>query len=121
MRVPEMELIDAQMSLWLSAFPRKHICTQNPCSFGTTTHRKLTTVQLSLQLSLSSPCHGAWGQHRGEVPLACVGLWAARLRRAGFPVETPTLKVGSHLRPRESLVMGTLELVTRCHSFTPAQ
>ena len=59
MRVPEMELIDAQMSLWLSAFPRKHICTQNPCSFGTTTHRKLTTVQLSLQFSLSSPCH-AW-------------------------------------------------------------
>jgi len=61
------------------------------------------------------------GQHGGEVPLACVGLWAARLRRAGSPMETPTLKVGSHLRPQESLMMGTLELVTRCRSFALAQ
>ena len=49
--VSEMELRDAQMSLWLSAL--------NPYSVGATTHHKLTTAQLSLQFSLSLPCHGA--------------------------------------------------------------
>lgn len=95
-----MELIDAQMSLWLSAFPESIFALRIPAFLALPT-TELTTVQLSLQFSLSSPRQCTGGQHGGEVHSGvCVGLWAARLRRARFPVETPTLKVGSHFRRR---------------------
>lgn len=106
-----MELVDAQTSLGCQLCPEGVFCTQNPCPVGTTTHRKLTTVQLSLQLPPSPhvTAHGAntevkslWG---------CAGLWAARLRRAGFPEGRLTPQGSGVLRDGDIGTGDTLSLV----------
>lgn len=111
-----MELVDAQMSLHCQLCPEGVFCAQNPCPDGPTTHRELTTAPLSLQLS-PSPHHVT--VHGADTEVKSLwGVWACGRPGSDGP---GSLKVGSHLRPQESFVTGTLELVTRCHSFVPAQ
>lgn len=107
-----MELVDAQTSLGCQLCPEGVFCTQNPCPVGTTTHRKLTTVQLSLQLPPSPHHVTAHGANTEVKSLwGCAGLWAARLRRAGFPEGRLTPQGSGVLRDGDIGTGDTLSLV----------
>lgn len=107
-----MELVDAQMSLHCQLCPEGVFCAQNPCPDGPTTHRELTTVPLSLQLS-PSPHHVTVHGADTEVKSLwrCVGLWAARLRLAGFPEGRVTPQASGILRDGDIGTGDTLSLV----------